>query len=1709
MGRIAKNKLHTNLTLGKMLQLCKGMQGIPAEVLEEPILRALGYSVRPAAERLIHKHTARFLFNPSSAQTPYHLKMVSMAASNVEDAELLYRAIGKILERINTTQVPEQKTLLAEQIARAMIDIGAKTNKKFRPSAINTIREWLPIFSAPARRNMIEMLIESSAAADLVVFDLADPTRSELVRLTKANSAQAQSVAREKIQEMDALVREKRIREFGASASRITSEVEILRKQPTNLERSDNGGPEISSEQWQKEFFVQMRLNPDSSTGDGMLRKIINDATGTEFSKDRFAAAINLLLDALDVTTPAGAKTTIQALASLVAKVEDDDLRSHIIDQVKPALVEHKADVIDLLKIVTDATIVQTLNELASEYISDDESEEITHSKMTLPLGMEIPTTYSYHERIIRYNNAIIRSKVSPEGMEVTALGDNAIEIFTENKTEIELALAYMRERFNASCRLVVDHVDGRKTRCFVYVPYSPEKSKQVSDEIGRLINPDIIDQKHTSLIKNFTVYRNSPLKQVKDTIDSRLMQRNEQIKNHLIHLVTNAPGSKEAWSALIRFVRASVSPQSKNSDVYLVFSILSELIQTAPEEGKTQLALAFAYMYQQSPKVLSPQLAPQIQSVLTDNIQNPKQMFTEISDERFSLVLSNLMGSPLSQEDQAQIHLIQRRKSMFNSLSQFRADPSSQEAEAYLNNVVDIATSEDMLSENIIFDVISRILESVEEAKPAGAGIAADRAAKSIIDIVYNVKGTLRDDIISFTAQKLPSISPNTRKLLVSRLTRSKLSPDKRDLRVFDLVDLLIEELDDLRISAASSDVRNLASIKYEKLAENKLLDLLVENPESYEATSMISQAIKDAKNSERRIENAFAVFTQAISSAKEEGTKKATIEKAAVAISILLSQVKDESLKESLVERSREAFSSNINVIGRSLTRVRDTQTSNTLIKIMEPYRDNPYTALANAMIGFRKDPLSAKAKDHLKVLADNLGKIGGKESDFVKNTIAEILNSLTPLPQDSREAIQKEVLVALTNSAAALNPESGELISHLRYILTHHKQLREIALRALENSDPEGKPLMDVRAAFVVLNLNYEELDKMREQAPNKFVQAHASSLFDDLRRNEFLNRFRMSSSSDGVRKMLNDIIGQNANEGSVERLQNTIFLFSDAFEVTDNYGKDLLAQATAYIYSELKDESLKEMIMNSLGLLFADSNHIETTISVLGRMQGKGFDALSRMIHPHLSPKELETIEDRIGKKMLRKRVRTTTDKIEGIVVTVQKPIDPEKPQEDEVLRKTRQSIESQAQKYFEALAPQMQGTDLNHAEALLRGIVQNVSHEPVSLENVLAATEAIIRSTEQASAENRIEAKALVANTLLGLLLHLNKDEYLSGGLKEKLNSDMAPWAADLKANIVTLDNLSTTQKGVLSFIWDYLSEHDKNEIMDHFERVFYDIPQPIEKSTPEQREREERAVSLFRFLRSSFLSSELIEDLAGNIPNHRLRNEAEKVCGERPATVVSSIVNENGTSKKDTVEDVVEDASEGLVIVDPELGAVHGEFDLTENKVTPALTHNALHDGNTILSETHPKENAPEEIRFLKSSEEKLTSLGNEYDIAPHEVEHAIMLMVTGFSVPYSQINTVHDIQERLMFAANQMKSPQFVDIAIELVRINEEKNSKEKSNKVVDIYHRTFEMDRKLAQLVIFCLRSIDPGFQPDEVNIEDKTGKTKGWFGRLLGKK
>jgi hypothetical protein len=588
------------------------------------------------------------------------------------------------------------------------------------------------------------------------------------------------------------------------------------------------------------------------------------------------------------------------------------------------------------------------------------------------------------------------------------------------------------------------------------------------------------------------------------------------------------------------------------------------------------------------------------------------------------------------------------------------------------------------------------------------------------------------------------------------------------------------------------------------------------------------------------------------------------------------------------------------------------------------------------------------------------------------------------------------------------------------------------------------------------------------------------------------------------------MFNDIIGQTVNEGSHERLQYTIFLLSDAFEVTDNYGKEMIAQATAYTYSELKDESLKKIIIESMGLLFADPSHIETTISALSQMHEKSFDAISRMIHPHLSPKELKIIEDRIGKKMFyRKRVRTTTDEIEGVEVTVQEFVDLEKPSEEEVQRKTRQIIEDQAQRYHETLAPLMQGTDLNQAELLLRGIVNNICLEPVSLETVLAATEAIIRSAEQALPENKIEAKALAANTLLGLLLHLRKDEYLSGGLKEKLYSDLAPWAADLKANIVTLDDLSPTQKGMLSFVWPHLSEHDKNEIMDHFERVFYDIPQPIGKSTPQQREREERAVDLFRFLRSGFLSSELIADLAGNIPNHRLRNEAEKVCGNIPRTIVSTINKEAGNSDNDTAEGVVEEAPVDLVIVDPELGAVHREFDNSDNEVTPALTHIVLHDGNTVLSEADPKGNAPEEIRFMKLAENKLTSLAQEYNISPHEVERAILLMVTGFNVPYDKIDTVDDIQERVIFAANQLKSPQFVDVAIELMRINEEQNAQEKSNKVVDIYHRTFEMGQKMGQLVIFCLKSIDPGFVPDESAVQEETKANTGWFGRLIGKK
>jgi tetratricopeptide (TPR) repeat protein len=102
---LMKRKLHRNLTLGRMMQTLPGMKYFPAELLEEPLLRSLGYRVKPWQERLRAKEfltrqkktaesTRQITINGTNKRTTDDKKPSQIDEENPYNLGLDYRTIG-------------------------------------------------------------------------------------------------------------------------------------------------------------------------------------------------------------------------------------------------------------------------------------------------------------------------------------------------------------------------------------------------------------------------------------------------------------------------------------------------------------------------------------------------------------------------------------------------------------------------------------------------------------------------------------------------------------------------------------------------------------------------------------------------------------------------------------------------------------------------------------------------------------------------------------------------------------------------------------------------------------------------------------------------------------------------------------------------------------------------------------------------------------------------------------------------------------------------------------------------------------------------------------------------------------------------------------------------------------------------------------------------------------------------------------------------------------------------------------------------------------------------------------------------------------------------------------------------------------------------------------------------------------------------------
>lgn len=81
-----EKKPHRNLTIGKLMQGFPSMKNFPAQLLEEPLLRSLGYKVKPWQDRLLAKEVNSFLCSPNETRAELHQRRMQDMISLMDES---------------------------------------------------------------------------------------------------------------------------------------------------------------------------------------------------------------------------------------------------------------------------------------------------------------------------------------------------------------------------------------------------------------------------------------------------------------------------------------------------------------------------------------------------------------------------------------------------------------------------------------------------------------------------------------------------------------------------------------------------------------------------------------------------------------------------------------------------------------------------------------------------------------------------------------------------------------------------------------------------------------------------------------------------------------------------------------------------------------------------------------------------------------------------------------------------------------------------------------------------------------------------------------------------------------------------------------------------------------------------------------------------------------------------------------------------------------------------------------------------------------------------------------------------------------------------------------------------------------------------------------------------------------------------------------
>jgi ankyrin repeat protein len=100
-----------NLTIGKLMQGLPSMKNFPAQLLEEPLLRSLGYKVKPWQQRMLAKEVNMLAASSGDSDTELHSRRIQEIISLMDESHY-----GSVVCAISLFQKPQDSEIMSTTI---------------------------------------------------------------------------------------------------------------------------------------------------------------------------------------------------------------------------------------------------------------------------------------------------------------------------------------------------------------------------------------------------------------------------------------------------------------------------------------------------------------------------------------------------------------------------------------------------------------------------------------------------------------------------------------------------------------------------------------------------------------------------------------------------------------------------------------------------------------------------------------------------------------------------------------------------------------------------------------------------------------------------------------------------------------------------------------------------------------------------------------------------------------------------------------------------------------------------------------------------------------------------------------------------------------------------------------------------------------------------------------------------------------------------------------------------------------------------------------------------------------------------------------------------------------------------------------------------------------------------------------------------------